>query len=335
LHLDVVQAVAVTELLLEGWVEPPVPPCWYLSTLTQHIISVIALTGGVPAQRLFERLCVRGPFREVGHKSFADLLRQLARQDVVEQMDAGDLILGLKGEKIRRDRSFYAVFPTPEQYTVLHAGQVLGSLECAHEKDDHLLFAGRRWRVTDADHERLELHVVPAHGWRRPKFMGGGGEVHPEVRQRMRKILSASGGYRYLDAEGHELLDDARKAAADAGALSNAIIPLGPQRVALMTWTGSRVQETLRVVFQSVGFETHDERVGLEFRTSTTAVRNAIVAALAQLEGGGAGLKLDGAFGPGRKYDGLLGDTLRLDSYRLGWLQLDEARQTLRGLAPV
>jgi hypothetical protein len=146
----------------------------------------------------------------------------------------------------------------------------------------------------------------------------------------MREILGTSRGYRYLDAEGHELLGDARKAAVDACVLSKTIIPLGPQRTAVMTWTGSRIQETLRVVFESVGLETYDQQVGLEFRTSEAAVGKAITAALALLDGGGVGLRLETAFGPGRKYDRLLGDRLRLESYRLGWLQLDEARQTLQ-----
>jgi ATP-dependent Lhr-like helicase len=201
LNLDLLQAVAVTELMLEGWVEPPEPPRFDLSTLSQQVISVVAETGGCRADALFDRLCGRGAFREVDARLFTDLLRQLAREDVIEQMDGGDLILGLQGERLRRDKGFYAVFPTPDEYTVLHAGEVLGTLESAHQPGDHLLFAGRRWRVVDVDDERLLLHVEPAKGWKRPRFGGGVGDVHARVRQKMRDVLAAPSAMPYLDAE--------------------------------------------------------------------------------------------------------------------------------------
>lgn len=278
-HLHLLQAIGVTELMLSGWVEPPSPPRCDLSTLTQQIISVVAQTGGTRADWLYDQLCICGAFRDIDKKLFASLLRCLARNDVIEQMgdSEGDLILGLRGEKIRKDRGFYAVFATPQQYGVLHEGRRIGTLECVPEKDEHLLFAGRRWQVADVDRERLELHVVPARGWKRPKFMGATGHIHPRIREKMREVLGGHMELGYLDAESHKLLDEARAAAATAGICQRPLVALGPRKTALMTWTGTRIQQTMCAQFAELGVGGDDEQIAIVFDLTERDVVDAIL----------------------------------------------------------
>ncbi len=213
LALPLVQAVALSELMIRGWVEPPVAPVCALSTLTQQIISVIAQTGGAGADTVYDRLCRHGAFGGITPAVFAILLRQLGSNDVIEQVAGGDLILGLSGEKIRRDRGFYAVFATPDQYALLHEGRRLGELEIVPQEGEHLLFAGSRWRVDSILEERHEVYVTPARGWRRPTFTGGPGSVHSKVRQTMREVLVSTEMYSYLDTHASAMLSDAREAA--------------------------------------------------------------------------------------------------------------------------
>jgi ATP-dependent helicase Lhr and Lhr-like helicase len=127
LQLPLVQSVAVIELVLEKWIEPPMPPACDLSTLTHQIISVISQTGGARADRLFDDLCRKGAFRDVEASLFARLLRNLAERDVIEQMPEGDLILGLKGEALRKTKDFYAVFPTAREFAVYFEAQRIGN----------------------------------------------------------------------------------------------------------------------------------------------------------------------------------------------------------------
>ena len=91
------------------------------------------------------------------------------------------------GERIRKDKGFYAVFATAKAYTVLSDGQNLGKLECVPEKGQHFILAGRRWRVDSIDDDKLLLLVKPAKGRRRTPFAGGAGDVHPKIRQRSAK----------------------------------------------------------------------------------------------------------------------------------------------------
>ncbi len=324
LHLDLIQAIAVTELMLSGWVEPPSPPVCDLSTLTQQIISVIAQTGGIRADQLYQRLCAEGAFGDVEQPLFLRLLRQLASTDVLEQMPEGDLILGLVGERLRKDKGFYAVFPTPEEFVVLHGAERVGTVSAAVEPGEHLLLAGRRWQVTLVDQERLELYVKPARGWKAPKFSGGTGVIHARIREKMREVLGGVLPFVYLDPNADRLLSEARRTAAAAAACTAKVIPLGPRKTALMTWTGNRTHDTLRLLFAASNTEPGDEQIALVFDLpSDQVIRAARQIASREYTSVGAA-KLSGR-GLGRKYDWLLDRELLAISVARGWIDVNGA----------
>ncbi|HEX8522067.1 MAG TPA: DEAD/DEAH box helicase [Tepidisphaeraceae bacterium] len=331
LHLHLVQAIAITELMLDGWVEPPSPPNCDLSTLTQQIISVIAQMGGTTAARIYQTLCASGAFADIGPILFQQLLDCLIEQDVIEQMSEGDLILGLEGERIRKDAGFYAVFQTPQEFAVLHEGRRIGKLQCAPERDEHLLFAGRRWLVTEVDQKRLELHVIPASGWKRPRFAGGVGEIHPQIRIKMRELLTAGHMPAYLDTEAATLLQEAREAAAATKLGSTRSVVLGPTTTALMTWTGSRIQRTLRAMFALHGVDAQDEGIALVFKLPARAVAEQAKGLLGQNWQTRA---LAQVIEPRhyRKYDELLDDDLIDESVIRDRLDAAGAKETLAAI---
>lgn len=332
LHLGLVQSVAVTELMLEGWVEPASPPVCDLSTLTQQIISLIAQHGGTRADQIFDALCVKGPFRDIERRLFVLLLRNLAARDVIEQADDGMLILGLLGEKLRKDKGFYAVFPTPEEYAVLHDGRVLGSVQSAYDVGDHLLFAGRRWQITDVDEALRQIRVIRARGRKPPPFNGNGAEIHPRVRQKMRDVLMQAGTYTYLNADGIQLIKEARTAALDAGLFDSSVIELGPQKSALLTWTGTRIQRTLQAGFSNIFKEPEDEDIALVFDVGATELRDHVDESVMRSQDSMQLARLMPQR-RARKYDWLLDDDLLDVSVSRGLIDVDGAAEVLRALA--
>ena len=329
LHLQLIQAIAVVELMLKDWLEPPVAPVCDLSTLTQQIISVIYQRGAESAANLFEQLCARGAFGDIDNRLFLKLLRQLIAGDVVERTPEGDLILGLKGEKIRKDKGFYAVFMTPEEFAVLYGGQGIGSVAIAPQINEHLLLAGRRWQVTAIDQDRLEIYVQPARGRRPPHFSSGGGEISPEIRREMRAILSATTSYPYLDSTAIELLAEARMTASSAKICDQAIIPLGPMSYALMTWTGTRIQATLQALLTTGQMRPADEDIALIFKCTPNELNQALQRAAA-----GNSNILDVArrleMIHRRKYDWLLDDDLRIEQAARAYVDLPGAINVLK-----
>ena len=61
---------------------------------------------------------------------------------MIEQAPEGELIMGLLGERLRKDKGFYAVFATPDEYTVLNGPERIGKVSIAVEVGEHLLLGG-------------------------------------------------------------------------------------------------------------------------------------------------------------------------------------------------
>ncbi|MCY7285534.1 MAG: DEAD/DEAH box helicase, partial [Cyanobacteria bacterium CAN_BIN43] len=107
LHPSLVQAIAITYLLLQGWYEPPVVGKLHLSTMVQQLLSLIAQHGGVRPDQAWETLCQSGAFKAIDQATYIQLLRCLAEKDLIQQSQEGLLLLGLKGERIVNHYSFY------------------------------------------------------------------------------------------------------------------------------------------------------------------------------------------------------------------------------------
>jgi ATP-dependent Lhr-like helicase len=311
LHLELVQSVAVTELLLERWVEPAVHRACDLSTLAQQTISIIAERGGARAEQIYQTLAKKGAFRDVEPALFGQTLRQLGAKDVVEQTPEGDLILGLVGEGIRKDKSFYAAFVSEEALTVLHEGRRIGTIDAPPRPGDHLILARRRWRAVDVDEGNLVVYVVPARGFKRSPFKGRRGDLHPTIVARMHQVLTGElKPYPYLDSTGARLLSGARAVARSAGLANARLLALSPGRTAIMTWTGSRTQRTLLAMLRSCESVVSDETIAIVAEHPAAACRDQLrrIAAEQCIDP----LKLAPLMERGRpdKYDHLLNDQL-------------------------
>lgn len=278
LHLDLIQAIAATELLLSGWVEPPTPATCDLSTLTQQIISVIAETGGTTASELHARLIRHGAFRDIELSLFKALLQCLGQADIVEQIETDELILGLEGERTRTGRDFYAAFQTPAEFTVTTGQRLIGTLPILVSPcvDDHILLGGRRWKVANVDYDRSEILVEPARGKKRPLFIGGAGAVHSRIREKMRAVLQSGDQYVYLNSTASDLLARARRTADEAGMLSDPVVAIDDRKSLWFTWTGTNVQCTLAALLGAIGVDVIDRGVGLEVALRKSEIRSAL-----------------------------------------------------------
>src|SRR5690606_277510 len=143
--------VALVRLVIQKWLEPPDYDRMHLSTLVHQVLSHLRQTGGMNLRDLFEALATRGPFRNVRQEDFVALLRGLRDHELIEQTPEGTIILGLEGESITADRSFFAAFESAEELNVIHNDRQLGSLasDLVPPVGENLLLGGRRWEVVE------------------------------------------------------------------------------------------------------------------------------------------------------------------------------------------
>jgi len=266
LHLSLLQAIAMVELLVEGWCETPQVTSPQYSTLVQQILSVLAQTGGIGAQELYSVLVRKGPFKRVSVDDFRMLLQSLGDRDLLEQMSEGDLILGLRGERIVRHYDFYAAFATPEEYRIVSDGRDIGTLPSLYlpQVGHHLILAGKRWKVVSRDDKAKLLVVNKARGAKAPKFVGGYGDIDANIRCKMLELLVQDEVPTYLDRTAATLLQTSRSSASQMGIHESSFFESG-QDIIVLTWTSSRINRTLELVGRCAGFKTIDIGVGLVF----------------------------------------------------------------------
>lgn len=251
---ELFQSVAMVELLLSGWYEPPDATGLHFSTLIQQVLSITAQHGGATAGQLFDMLCARGPFVRVGRATFATLLRDMGRHDLIQQQDDGLLLPGGAGDRLVNHYSFYASFRTSQDYRLVADGYTLGSLPVDRPilPGTLLIFSGARWRVLSVDVTQRVIELTAAEAGRPPVFPGCGGEIADEVRRTMRRLYSSTEIPRYLDVAARTMLAEGRAAFDAAGHATSRIFASGPDAV-LFPWRGDRIMNTLAVMLAGQG----------------------------------------------------------------------------------
>ncbi len=257
LRLGLIRAIAMIELLLERWCEPPDSSALHLSTLVHQVLSVIAQRGGVKAHTLFKLLCIDGPFRQVDEVTFAQLLRALGSHGspLIEQDVGGLLLLGPGGEKLVEHYSFYAVFQTLDEYRLLASGKELGSIPVQNVITPGMLliFSGRRWQVIDVDDQVKVISVLPSTAGVPPLFGGDVGSIHDRVIEKMFQILDGVDCPIYLDQTALNLLDEARREYTRSLFSSNRIVQIGERAFAVATRRGTVKTSTLALALIAKG----------------------------------------------------------------------------------
>ena len=214
IRTTLVETIAMVNLLLQRWVEPPAGELVHGSTFVQQLLSLIAQYGGVTAADAYALLCESGPFVHITRPMYKALLRQLAAHDLITQMKDGLLIHGGKGETLVNHYDFYTAFVTPDEYRLMTSGTVLGTLPILVPvtEGSFLIFAGRRWRVASVDQDKRVIMLTPAGGGRVPIFNGRSrGTVHDRVRREMLSIYTSSDVPGYLDTVAADLLHEGRE----------------------------------------------------------------------------------------------------------------------------
>lgn len=267
LRPELVQTIAMVDLLLEKWYEPPNLDALDLSTLIQQILSLIAEHGGIKADTAYRILCKNGPFTNISTAQFKSLLRALANEELISQAGDGDLIMGLAGEKLTRHYDFYAAFWSPDEYRLVADEKTIGTLPVTSPlmEGKLLIFGGQRWEVVSVDEAKQIAFLRQAPGGQVPLFGGEGPLCHTRVREKMYTIYTETDIPRYLDSGGVDLLKEGRTHFNRLDLQNRNIISQGNHTV-LFLWAGDRIVNTMQVFLTERGFQTAKTGMTLQIR---------------------------------------------------------------------
>ncbi len=336
LHPRLVQSVAMVELLIQGWVEPPTHEALHLSTLVQQVLSLLAQTGGANAREIWRGLCGAGPFSTVSQSLFQDFLRCLGRKDLITQDHTGELTLGFKGENLVDHYSFYSAFSSPEEYRLVSRGRTLGQLPIGFPLFPGLLliFGGRRWRVVEVEETQKVVNLDPAVGGKTPQFAGSGGPlVHCKVREEMLSVFRGERTPAYLDSAARDLLAEARSWFERLALDRNGVLADG-KSILVFPWAGDRVMGTLALLLNGVGLVVTQSGFVLEVQaTDAEEVSNRLKKLAESPLPSAPVLAKQASNRTTEKFHPYLGDELLIEDYAAAYLDVEGAGRALRRLA--
>ena len=277
LRVQLIQSIAMVNLLMNRFNESPASGGLHLSTLIQQLLSIIAQYGGVSAQQAYNLLCKSksSPFHLVSQEDFVELLKRLGGSpgnggDYIMQSSEGTLLLGSVGERVVAHYSFYTAFNTPEEYRLISNGKQIGTypVEQMIIPDSLMIFAGRRWRVISVDEEKKVIELAKSRGGKLPEFGGEEIPVSTEVREEMWRIYNGSNIPVFLNTQAKELLKEARKNFRAYRLDKNRIIEDGKDAL-LFGWVGDLEMSTLASMLMQTGVKVGKESLYLNLADSS------------------------------------------------------------------
>lgn len=253
LKANLIQNIAVIELLKEHKYEIPNINSYHLSTLIQQILSVIAQFGGFYPKEGWQFLCTKGAFKNVTPQTFLSLLKTLGDKDIISQLDNGQIIIGKEGEKLLKKADFYVAFQSPKDYSVINIddSKRLGTIQYLPPKDTQIVLAGRRWIVEGIDKYGQTIYVSQIKSGGNAFFGGKEAEIDRIIVEKMLDIYTSQDSYPYLDTrtEADKHLEQARLTFKNYNLARFSYMEY-EDRDLLFTWGGWKINRTISLIAQ-------------------------------------------------------------------------------------
>lgn len=251
LKVNLIQNIAVIELLKEHKYEVPNVNSYHFSTLIQQLLSAIAQFGGFYPKEGWQLLCLEGAFRNITPTMYLKILRLLVKNGLVIQLTNGQITIGDEGERLLKKSDFYCAFQTINDYDVIDESKykILGVVQYLFPINTQFILAGRCWRVNNVDKIKKKIYVTPGRIGGSAFFCGDGIEIDEIITNKMREIYISNESYVYLDLEtgAGKFLEQARSFFKTNNLLSQSFLDNGEQ-INFFTWAGSKVNRTISLI---------------------------------------------------------------------------------------
>ena len=253
LRCNLVQNIAIIELMREHKYETSAINRCHFSTLIQQILAVIAQFGGFYPKDGWMLLCQNGAFKNVTPEVFLKLLRSLGENKVISQLNTGQIVVGKFGEKILKSPDFYVSFVTPIDLTVIDKANAkrIGMIQHIPEIGNVIILSGQRWLVESFDEATSKIYVSYIKSGGAARFAGESIDIDRIIVEKMREIYLSDTIYPYLDdrTKTKEHLNQSRLFFHHHNLGETAFLQYGNETY-FFNWAGTKANRTLALLAQ-------------------------------------------------------------------------------------
>jgi len=256
---SLLQSLACWLLYLEGFIEPPLSTEKPYDILLHQALSITKGHSGIILTDLIKQLKDNFAFNQIDGLEIEQILNHLIEIDFLEKLQH-EVIIGVEGEKIVNGRDFYSVFKTEENFKVVNAGNTIGQIPFSPQiiEDENILLAAKIWKIRFVDFKSKKIEVSPTKDGKKPMFFGGGGIIHPRIREKMFEILFNKKEYGVLDQLSFDEIEAMRNDFSVFN-IQNLLIdrPLLTSKLHLQlyTFTGTRINRTIQLLLNIAGIK--------------------------------------------------------------------------------
>jgi ATP-dependent Lhr-like helicase len=257
---SVVQACALISLARRGWVESVQVNRRSWPVLVHQLLAMSLSTAGVTVESGWTHFARVPDFADIARDEYDRLTDWLIRDGSL-RVASGRLVLGPKAEKRYGRKNFmelYAVFSSPQSYTVQYGEQPIGTLGQAFvdrlvEGLSTFLLAGRAWQVDAIRHDERVIRAIPAPRGRQPSWGG----MTPaflgfELCQEIRRVLASDDVPAFLHPTASGVLAERRETLGEV-ARSDQGLEGTDDGLRWWTFAGGRINTTLKYGLAAVG----------------------------------------------------------------------------------
>jgi ATP-dependent Lhr-like helicase len=273
LPLDLIKTIAIIELQLrENWLEPleyikhP-----YFFALHQTLSTIKSL-GALKSSQLARNILTLPPMKDITQEDYRLLIETALDNNLLEVMEDNTINLGERGEGITSFYDFYSVFMTVSEITIKNYEKILGTVSKELRVGERLVLAGKKWKVTDIDMEKLVAEVIADGEGGVPKWEGTGMfNTSDRVVAKMKEVLTYPDEYSYLDQGAKVVLQKSRERFYHLEIGKKSLLKIEPYIIHLYMYRGTKALRALVLALQSKGY-----RASIETEFSVSVERGTI-----------------------------------------------------------
>ncbi len=258
LRVQLVQSIAIIELMLKGFSEPLDTDTFDYSTFVHQILSYLGQTGGANASKIYSNIAEISFNHYFSKEDFIAILQKLNSDEIIYQMPDRTITLSKLGERIVESYEFYAAFMTPKDWKVVCNGKEIGQISGGNllflKEGSHFLLAGKRWEIVEFKNKIQTIIVKKAYGKKPIKFNGGTQNMHRAIHQKMLEIYETNYVPKYLSQSSIPIIEEGFKNYKTYIKASDSNI--------LTVLEGTRMQNTIGLLLKYCGMDIEDGGIG-------------------------------------------------------------------------